>query len=391
MTQLLASLPGDDHDVGVTATGAALVETSGAEEQISVASQWRLMWWRFRKHKLALLGAIVVALFYVAALGADFFAYSNPYDSGSVRANVPPQPIYFFDNGEFGPFVYGLKRERDTATLKLIYTADPSVKIPLQFFAKGFEYDFLGIFPADVHIIGPVDGAAEETIYLLGTDIQGRDLWSRIMFGTRTSLTIGLAGVLLSLVLGVVLGGISGFFGGWVDTLIQRLIEIIRSVPVIPLWLGLTAAMPKDWDILLVYFFITIIISFIGWTELGRVVRGRFLALRHEDFVAAAELAGSSTRRIIFVHMLPLLTSHIIAATTLALPVMIISETSLSFLGLGLRIPAISWGTLLHDAQNVQALAITPWLLIVAIPVIVAILAFNLFGDGLRDAADPYA
>ncbi len=370
---------------------AATLEAARSEEKISVATQRQLMWWRFRKHKLALIGAVVIGLFYTTTIFGDFLAYSDPYDSGSVRANLPPQPIYFFDNGEFGPFVYGLKRERDPATLKLIYTPDPTIKIKLHFFAEGFEYDFLGLFPTNLHIIGPDEGAAEESIFILGTDIQGRDLWSRLVFGTRTSLTIGLAGVLISLMLGVVLGGISGFFGGWVDSAIQRLIEIIRSVPVIPLWLGLTAAMPQDWDVLLVYFFITIIISFIGWTELGRVVRGRFLALRHEDFVAAAELAGSSTRRIIFVHMLPLLTSHIIAATTLALPVMIISETSLSFLGLGLRTPAISWGTLLHDAQNVQALAITPWLLLVAVPVIIAILAFNLLGDGLRDAADPYA
>jgi peptide/nickel transport system permease protein len=215
-------------------------------------------------------------------------------------------------------------------------------------------------------------------------------MWSRLMSATRISLTVGLVSVALSLVLGVLLGGISGFYGGPIDTVIQRVIEILRSVPTIPLWMGLTAAMPLDWSVVQVYFVITIIISLIGWTELARVVRGRFLSLREEDFVMAAELSGCSRARIIFVHMVPLFLSHIIAATTLALPAMIISETALSFLGLGLRPPAISWGVLLQQAQNVQTVAISPWLLMPAVPVILIILAFNFLGDGLRDAADPY-
>jgi peptide/nickel transport system permease protein len=236
-----------------------------------------------------------------------------------------------------------------------------------------------------------VEGASpEETLFLLGTDEQGRDLWSRLMYATRTSLIIGLLGVTISLVLGVFLGGVSGFYGGGVDTVIQRVIEIVRSIPTIPLWMGLAAALPNNWSILQIYFAITLIISLIGWTELARVVRGRFLSLREEDFIMAAELAGSSRARIILSHMVPSFSSHIIAATTLALPAMIISETSLSFLGLGLRPPAVSWGVLLQQAQNVQALAISPWLLLPAIPVIVVILAFNFAGDGLRDAADPY-
>jgi peptide/nickel transport system permease protein len=375
-----------------TAAGALGPTASGRpdEDRISVASQRQLMWWRFRKHKLAMIGAAMVAAFYLAVIGADFVAYSDPYDSGSNRANVPPQPIHWIDDDGVGPYVYALDRQRDPATLNLHYVADETRKIPLKFFAEGYEYEFLGLIPTNLHLIGAANGETEEALFILGTDIQGRDLWSRLVYATRTSLTIGLVGVLISLVLGVVLGGISGYFGGWIDTVVQRIIEILRSIPVIPLWMGLAAAMPQDWDILLVYFFITIIISLIGWTELGRVVRGRFLSLRHEDFVSAAELAGAGTRRIIFVHMLPLLASHIIAATTLALPVMVISETSLSFLGLGLRPPAISWGTLLHDAQTVQAVANTPWLLLVSVPVIVAILAFNFLGDGLRDAADPY-
>ena len=237
-----------------------------------------------------------------------------------------------------------------------------------------------------------IDGGldASKTIFLLGTDVQGRDLWSRLMYGTRISLTIGLLGVTMSLVLGVVLGGLSGFYGGIVDTLIQRTIEILRSIPTIPLWMGLAAALPREWTILQVYFAITIIISMLGWTELARVVRGRFLAMREEDFVVSARLVGCTQMRTIFVHMVPSFASHIIAATTLALPAMIISETSLSFLGLGLRPPAISWGVLLQQAQNVQTVAISPWLMLPAVPVIVAVMAFNFLGDGLRDAADPY-
>jgi peptide/nickel transport system permease protein len=260
----------------------------------------------------------------------------------------------------------------------------------VRFFAKGFEYKWLGLIPSDIHLIGVQGAQADETLFIMGTDVQGRDLWSRLMYGTRTSLIIGLASVALSLILGVMLGGISGYYGGVMDTVIQRVIEILRSIPTIPLWMGLAAALPGSWSVTQVYFAITLIISLLGWTELARVVRGRFLSLREEDFVMAARLAGCSRMRIIFRHMVPSFLSHIIAATTLALPAMIISETSLSFLGLGLRPPAISWGVLLQDAQNIQSLAISPWLLIPVIPVIVAVLAFNFVGDGLRDAADPY-
>jgi peptide/nickel transport system permease protein len=236
----------------------------------------------------------------------------------------------------------------------------------------------------------PVKITPENSLFLVGTDQQGRDMWSRTLIATRVSLTIGLVGVALSLVLGVVFGSISGFYGGTVDTVIQRVIEILRSVPTIPLWMGLAASIPREWSVEQVYFMITLIISLIGWTELARVVRGRFLALREEDFVTAADLIGCSRARIIFVHMVPLILSHIIAATSLALPSMIVSETSLSFLGLGMRPPAISWGVLLQQAQNVQSVALSPWLLYPAVPVVVVILAFNFLGDGLRDAADPY-
>lgn len=362
----------------------------GPEEQIFVASQWQLMLWRLRRHRLAIASTIVVAFFYLVVLAGDFLAYSDPNASDARRSLLPPQSIHVFDQGRFRPHVYALKGKRDPKTFKRIYVADPNEKIELRFFGRGFQYKFLGIIATDRHLLA-VDGRkAEETLFLLGTDQLGRDLWSRLMYATRTSLSIGLASVALSLVLGVLLGGLSGFYGGVVDTAIQRTIEILRSIPTIPLWMGLAAAMPRDWSILRVYFAITLIISLIGWTELARVVRGRFLALREEDFVLAAELVGCGRMRIIFRHMVPAFLSHIIAATTLALPAMIISETALSFLGLGLRAPAISWGVLLEDAQNIQALAVSPWLLVPAIPVVVVILAFNFMGDGLRDAADPY-
>jgi peptide/nickel transport system permease protein len=239
-------------------------------------------------------------------------------------------------------------------------------------------------------LIGVTGADAGKTLFVLGTDVQGRDLWSRMVYATRVSLTVGLTGVALSLVLGVLLGGLSGLYGGVIDECIQRVIEVVRSVPTIPLWMGLAAAVPRDWSVTRVYFAITIIISLVSWTELARVVRGRFLALREEDFIISAELDGCSKLRTIFRHMVPSFLSHIIAVTTLTLPVMVLSETALSFLGLGLRPPAISWGVLLQAAQNVQAVAVTPWLLLPAVPVIVAVLAFNFLGDGLRDAADPY-
>jgi peptide/nickel transport system permease protein len=382
-----------------TATGGAVAApapsepllTAAAEERVSVASQWQLMWWRFRKHRLAMIGAVVVIVFYAQVVLADFLAYADPEASDAQRGLIAPQPIQWFDDdGRFFPHVPALTGRRDPLTFKRVYAPDPSQKVPVTFFAPGFEYKLLGVFPTNRHLIGVEGVNAETTLFIIGTDLQGRDMWSRLMYATRISLTIGLISVALSLFLGVLLGGISGFYGGMIDTLIQRVIEILRSIPTIPLWMGLAAAMPPDWSVLQVYFTITIIISLIGWTELARVVRGRFLSLREEDFVMAADLAGCSRPRIIFIHMVPLFLSHIIAATTLALPAMIISETSLSFLGLGLRPPAISWGVLLQQAQNVQTVAISPWLLIPSIPVIIVILAFNFLGDGLRDAADPY-
>ncbi|MBI5301348.1 MAG: ABC transporter permease [Chloroflexi bacterium] len=364
--------------------------TTAAEEKVAVATQWQLMWWRFRKHHLAMIGAVVLIIFYLIVINVDFLAYVDPNESEAQRSLVAPQPIHWFDEGKFAPYVHPLKGRRDPVTFKRVYVPDLETKVPVQIFGSGYAYKFLGIFKTDVHLLAVKDAKPEESLFLLGTDLQGRDVWSRLMYGTQTSLTIGLVSVALSLLLGIVLGGISGYSGGILDTVIQRVIEILRSIPTIPLWMGLTAALPNDWNVMQVYFAITIIISLIGWTELARVVRGRFLSLRQDDFVMAAELLGCSKARIIFRHMVPSFISHIIAATTLAIPAMIISETSLSFLGLGLRPPAISWGVLLQDAQNIQSLAISPWLLLPVIPVIIAVLAFNFTGDGLRDAADPY-
>jgi peptide/nickel transport system permease protein len=361
-----------------------------AEERIAVATQWQLMWWRFRKHRLALGGTIVLILFYLVSLFADFFAYTDPNESDAQRSLIAPQSVHWFDDGSFRPWVPGLKGTRDPMTFKRVYVPDPDKKVYLSFFATGAPYKFLGFIPMERHLIGVQGGNAGTTLFLLGTDLQGRDMWSRLMYATQTSMTIGLVSVALSLVLGVVLGGVSGYFGGLTDTVIQRIIEILRSIPTIPLWMGLAASLPPEWSVVQIYFAITIIISLIGWTELARVVRGRFISLKEEDFVMAAELVGCSKSRIIFRHMVPSFISHIIAATTLAIPAIIISETSLSFLGLGLRPPAISWGVLLQDAQNIQALVISPWLLIPSIPVIIAVLAFNFMGDGIRDAADPY-
>jgi peptide/nickel transport system permease protein len=365
-----------------------------SKDRISVASQRQLVWWRFRRHRVALIALIIVLFYYLVAFGAEFVSISDPREGRSARAVVPPQPIHLFDQGTFRPHVCAVEGKRDEFTRAKSYVADCTQKIDVRLFAKGYEYKWLGFVPSDRHLIGvsdPETYRAEETIFLLGTDIQGRDLLSRMVFGTRTSMTLGLVGVTMSLLLGITLGGISGFFGGWIDNLIQRAIEIIRSVPTIPLWMGLAAAMPPDWTVMQIYFAITIIISLFAWTDLARVVRGRFLAMREEDFVTAAVLAGASWPSVIFRHMLPSFYSHIIAAATLAIPFMIISETSLSFLGLGLRPPAISWGVLLQATQNVQAIALTPWLMFPAVPVIVIILALNFMGDGLRDAADPYS
>ncbi len=359
------------------------------EAKVFVAPQWKLVWWKFRKHKMALYCGIVILIIYLIALLADFLAPFDPILTNSSYLYAPPQLIHVaLGEGRLGAYVYGVTSKVDPVALRREFTIDTTQVISLKFFVKGWSYKLLGLFKTDVHLFGPVDPA--QPVYVLGADRLGRDLFSRMIMGTRISMSIGLVGVFFSLILGIFLGGVSGYYGGSWDQLIQRTIDFLRSIPSIPLWMDLAAAMPLHWPPQVVYFAITVILSLIGWTSLARVVRGRFLSLREEDFVTAAQLDGASQWRVIFGHMLPAFTSHIIASITLAIPGMILSETSLSFLGLGLREPVVSWGVLLQDAQDIRSIATAPWLLTPAIAVVVSVLALNFLGDGLRDAADPY-
>jgi peptide/nickel transport system permease protein len=363
------------------------------EEKIYVAPYWKLMWWRFRKHRMALISIGVLVLFYLVAGFCEFVA---PYDPAQYFVQyklAPPSPIHIRDaEGNYHrPFVYKIIRDRDPETYRNIYTEDTEIRYPIQFLVHGTEYELWGLWKMDLHLFGLPVPQEEQGVFLVGADRLGRDLFSRLCFGARISLSIGLVGVFLSLTIGIALGGVSGYYGGRIDTLIQRIIELIRTIPNIPLWMALSAALPADWPIVRLYFGITVILSLVGWTWMARVVRGRFLSLREEDFVMAAHLAGSSERRIILRHMVPAFLSYIIAVVTLAIPNMILAETGLSFIGLGLRAPAISWGVLLQEALNVRSLALAPWVFAPAVCVVIAVLAFNFVGDGLRDAADPYA
>jgi peptide/nickel transport system permease protein len=360
---------------------------TSAEERVSLASNWTLVWWRFRKHRLAMASALVLLGFYAIVLCPDFFSTQDPEATDARLAFIPVQRVRLFDGWTPRPWVPGIVGKRNPTTLRMEWTLDETRRVYVRAFVASYPYRVFGVIPARVHLLGAAPGAS---VHLLGTDRLGRDQWSRLVHATQTSMTIGLTAVTLSVVLGVVLGGISGYAGGLPDTIIQRVIDLLQSLPTIPIWLALTAALPRDWSPLRVFFAITVILSLVEWTRLGREVRGRFLALREEDYVLAAELAGASRARIIVRHMVPNFLSHIIATSTLAIPVLIINETALSFLGLGIRPPAISWGVLLQEAQNIQTLALAPWLLVPGLVVILAVLAFNLVGDGLRDAADPY-
>ena len=354
------------------------------------ASQWQLMWWKFRKHRLAMGAGLAIVALYVVAAFCEFLA-PYPLNHRQVRyAFAPPQRLHFVseEGVHFWPFVYGIKGVRHPQTLRKFYIEDRERRYAVRLFTRGAPYRFWGLFETDVHFFGVADG---DTVFLLGTDHLGRDLLSRIIYGARISLTIGLVGVALSFVFGLVIGVVSGYYGGWIDNLIQRGIEILRSFPSIPLWMALAAALPASWSPLQIYMGITVVLSFIGWTGLARQVRGKILSLREEDFATAALLAGASRWRIMTRHLLPSFMSHIIVSLTLAVPGMILGETSLSFLGLGLRPPVTSWGVLLKEAQNVQAVAFQPWLLTPVVFVIITVLAFNFVGDGLRDAADPYS
>jgi peptide/nickel transport system permease protein len=360
----------------------------------AVASQWQLMWWQFRRHRLAMASAVVLVVIYLVAAFCEFVAPFDPLDFTPRYTYAPPQLVHLFDRDEKGdlvlrPYVNGFKITIDKKALRRIFVIDPAVKYRVGFFVKADPYTLWGLIPLEHKLIGPLNRS--DPMFLLGADRLGRDLFSRVVYGTRISMSIGLIGVALSLLLGVVLGGISGYYGGRIDHVIQRVIEFILSLPTTPLWLGLAAALPSNWPPLRIYLCITIILSLYGWTNLARVVRGRFLSLRTEDFVTAARLDGASEPRIIFRHMAPSFVSHIIAEVSLAIPNMILAETALSFLGLGLQPPIISWGVLLQEAQNIRAIATAPWLFAPGIAVIIAVLALNFVGDGLRDAADPYS
>ena len=359
------------------------------DERRYMASQWRLMWWKFLDHKVAVGSAIGLMIMYTAAIFCEFLSPSDPRKRDAAHSFAPPQRIHIFHEMRLErPFVYPQVQHIHPETLARTYTEDKAKPRPIRLFVKGEPYRLWKLIPMQRHLVGLDNG---ERLYLMGADRLGRDLFSRILDGSRISLSIGLMGVTISLVLGVIIGGISGYYGGLIDNLIQRSIEMLRSFPTIPLWLALSAAMPAHWSQIRVYFCMTVILAGIGWTGLARVVRGKILALREEDYAMAAKVVGVKEFSIIIRHLIPGFLSHLIVSVTLAIPGMIMAETSLSFLRLGLRPPTISWGVLLQDAQNIRAVNLYPWLMLPVLFVIVTVLMFNFVGDGLRDAADPYS
>ncbi len=359
-----------------------------AQEKYYMASQWQLMWWKLRRHRLAVICGVFLALNYSAILFSEVIAPYNLHTRNADYVYSPPQSVHLFHEGEFiGPFVYGRGYELDMELLKRNYPENRDHALPLRFFCSGDPYRFWGLIDASFHLVCPPTNG---TFFLLGSDRLGRDMLSRITYGARISLTIGLVGILISFTFGIIIGGLAGYYGGWVDATVQRMIEVIRSFPELPLWMALSAVLPVNWSPLLIFFGITVILAMLDWTGLARAVRSKLLSLREEDYCAAAELVGAKPGRIIGRHLLPGFMSHLIASATLSVPAMILGETALSFLGLGLRPPITSWGVLLNEAQNISVVALYPWLLYPVVPVILIIITFNFFGDGLRDAADPY-
>jgi peptide/nickel transport system permease protein len=358
------------------------------QERFYLASQWKLMWWKFKRHRIAVVSAIILLAMYGSTLVTEILAPYTLHVRHTDFIYASPQRVHLFHEGRFiGPFVYEQKKSLDMRMLRRMYTDDTTQPKPVRFLCEGDPYRFWGLLDMSFHLVCP---AKDGTLFLLGTDRLGRDVLSRILYGARISLTIGLIGIALSFTLGLVIGGIAGYYGGWVDMTVQRLIEIIRSFPELPLWMALSAVLPVTWSPILIYFGITGILALLDWTGLARAVRSKLLALREEDYTTAARLMGARPSRIIGRHLLPGFMSHLIASATLSIPGMILGETALSFLGIGLRPPITSWGVLLNEAQNINVVALYPWLMLPVVPVIIVILAFNFFGDGLRDASDPY-
>jgi peptide/nickel transport system permease protein len=361
---------------------------SDDQSRIYLASQWQLMFWKFKRHRLALYSGIFLAVMYSMILICEFLAPYDLHDRNVDFIHAPPQQVHLFHDGKFvGPFVYGRDRRLDMDALRRVYTDNHDKVQPIRFLCRGDAYQFWGIWQGDVHLFCP---AKDGQLFLLGTDRLGRDMLSRIIYGARISLTIGLIGISVSFILGILIGGLAGYHGGWFDLVVQRIIEVLQSLPSIPLWMALAAIMPVTWSPIIIYFGITFILGMLDWTGLARAVRSKLLSLREEEYVLAAQLMGAKSGRVIYHHLIPGFMSHLIATATLSIPGMILGETALSFLGLGLRQPITSWGILLTEAKNVSVVALYPWLLFPMVPVILVILAFSFLGDGLRDAADPY-
>ena len=375
---------------GEESQGADQLSRDRADRDRFRASQWQLMWWRFRRHKLALVSANLLLVLYGVAIFAEFAMPYGAWERSASSSQAPPTRIHLMRSGEGlrWPYVYQVERRIDPETYAWSYVEVKTKVYPVRFFVRGEPYKLLGLIPTDVHLFG-VDGDAG--IWLFGQDLLGFDIFSRTIYGARVSLFISLVGAFVTFFFGILIGGVAGYAGGIIDWMLERFNELLRTVPTLPLLVVLSGLIPKSWPILQTYFFITIILSFVRWVSLARVVRGRLLSMREEDFALAAKLVGCSDARIVFRHLLPGFMSHLIASLTLSIPAMILGETALSYLGLGLYRPAVSWGIMLADTRNIQAIARLPWMLIPGIWVLITVLLFNFLGDGLRDAADPYA
>ncbi len=356
--------------------------------RLHMASQWTIIWWRFKRHKIAMLALFLLIPSYLSVVVTEFLAPYNLHSRHTDFIYAPPQDVHLFHEGDFiGPFVYELQMHLDMETLKRNYHEKTTRPLPIRFFCTADKYQFWGLFPANFHLVCPPEHGE---MFLLGTDRLGRDMASRLLYGGRISLSVGILGITVSFAIGLLFGGLAGYMGGWVDYSVMRIIEILRSLPELPMWLALSAALPVTWSPILVYFGITLILGLLDWPGLARAVRSKLLALREEDYCVAAQLMGARPKRIIARHLLPNFMSHLIASATLSIPSMILAETALSFLGLGLRPPVTSWGVLLSEAQNIEAVALYPWLMLPMLPVIIVVLGFNYLGDGLRDAVDPH-